>query len=1051
MATISSTIRIVDAFSAPLDKLSSGLAKSQSGFNKLKNSLTGNVFSGASKQSGSLFKSMVGGTVVGGMINNAMGAVSNGIHSMIGELNEASTSWQTFEGNMNQIGKSPAQIAAAKKDMQQFAQQTIYSASDMSNTYSQLAAVGIKNTGQLVKGFGGLAAAATNPSQAMKTLSEQATQMAAKPKAQWADFKLMMEQSPAGMAAVAKTMGTDLNGLIQKIQAGEVSSKSLLNAIAKTGTNTNFSKMATQYKTVGQAMDGLKETLANKLQPAFDKVGKVGIDAISKITDSLDNVSFEKLGDTLANGLRSAIEILTPIIKSLGTGIKQIFEGFNDSGAISNIKNAFATIADSVNTLLSSTTNFSGGSFFTELGEISGTAVSGVANALAGISRVLGSFNTAQLELLAAAFVSLKFGLKGLALAGVVAALGQLNSVDPGTLTGIATAITTLASAFAAFKIVGEVSSVVTEITSAFSQIRTAITSLVTGLSTIGAAVGVGLAPIAIIVVAITAVIIGAVMAWQDNFMGFRDVMTGIFSNLGQIFSPLISAIQNLGQAIQPVAGVVLPMLKGALEGISAGVILAIALAIGVFADALTSVISIATAVVSAIKAIVQGFHALGDALTGNFSGAKRDIEDAKNAVSSLGDALGHVGHFDNTANIMGQFSKIKFGAQDTASSVNSTKMSPKVDTSTANAQLASLGNKTIPAPKVEQPKFNMSNPFQSLISQSQSTKIPAPQVEQPKMPDTSSITSKLQSGMPKTLPGPTIQQPKVEGGGNLTSQITNSVPKTLPAPKVEQPTVPSPKLSASVQTIPAPKVGTPVVPTPKMPSVLATIPAPKVGTPVVPQPTMPTITATIPAPHVGTPNMSGVVSAVSSGMAAAAGAAIAGGAALVSAVRSAVNQAVAAARSAAGAMRAAGVMIGAGLAQGMWSQVGAVAAAANALVAQANRAARAKAQIHSPSRLFAEVGDYIGQGLAKGMEGTTGLVSNASSGMIEEAELSVPSITPESVPTSSTSNTTDNSTAINIEEGAIVIQGSGNTETDADTLISILERRIIELKNKAL
>lgn len=41
----------------------------------------------------------------------------------------------------------------------------------------------------------------------MKTLSEQATQMAAKPKVQWQDFKLMLEQTPAGISAVAKTMG----------------------------------------------------------------------------------------------------------------------------------------------------------------------------------------------------------------------------------------------------------------------------------------------------------------------------------------------------------------------------------------------------------------------------------------------------------------------------------------------------------------------------------------------------------------------------------------------------------------------------------------------------------------------------------------------------------------------------------------------------------------------------------------------------------------------------------------------------------------------------
>ena len=64
------------------------------------------------------------------------------------------------------------------------------------------------------------------------------------------------------------------------------------------------------------------------------------------------------------------------------------------------------------------------------------------------------------------------------------------------------------------------------------------------------------------------------------------------------------------------------------------------------------------------------------------------------------------------------------------------------------------------------------------------------------------------------------------------------------------------------------------------------------------------------------------------------------------------------------------GAMIGQGLAQGMYSALGAVTAAANALVAQAERAAQAKAKIHSPSRLFRDnVGRYIAQGIAVGIE----------------------------------------------------------------------------------
>ncbi|HFI0694766.1 TPA: tape measure protein [Streptococcus suis] len=82
---------------------------------------------------------------------------------------------------------------------------------------------------------------------------------------------------------------------------------------------------------------------------------------------------------------------------------------------------------------------------------------------------------------------------------------------------------------------------------------------------------------------------------------------------------------------------------------------------------------------------------------------------------------------------------------------------------------------------------------------------------------------------------------------------------------------------------------------------------------------------------------------------------------------------------SAVASMKEVGVMIAQGLAQGMRSALGSVTSAANALVAQAERAARAKAQIHSPSRLFRDnVGRYIAQGIAIGIENNGASVMNS-------------------------------------------------------------------------
>lgn len=468
MAEISATIKINDAFSAPLSKLAAGLSKGQSGFSKLKSALSGDVFQGASKSSNSMFKSMTGGIVVGNLISKGMGLAASGVRSMVGELNEASTSWQTFEGNMHQLGKSPAEINRAKSEMQKFAQQTIYSASDMSSTYAQLAAVGVKNTGKLVKGFGGLAAASDNPQQAMKTLSEQATQMAAKPKVQWQDFKLMLEQTPAGISAVAKTMGKSTTELIKNIQDGKVKTQDFLNAVAKTGTNANFSKMATQYKTVGQAMDGLKETLANKLQPQFDKVSQVGIKAVSGITDKLANLNWDALG----NGILSAINKVQPILANLGNGFKQMFDGFNSSGAGKSIVDMFDSIADAGKKLTGTLSKGKGGtSFFKQLGQLGGGALSTVAQAISGVADAVGKMDPSSLMALARAFIVLKGGLKGIAIMAIVKGLQQLNGLSPGTIENIASALTKLAYAFVILKAVGKGMQMLKGIHDAFSSL----------------------------------------------------------------------------------------------------------------------------------------------------------------------------------------------------------------------------------------------------------------------------------------------------------------------------------------------------------------------------------------------------------------------------------------------------------------------------------------------------------------------------------------------------------------------------------------------------
>ena len=120
---------------------------------------------GAADSLAGKLKSGLGFGVLTGIGMKAFSTLTSAASGFVGELESTSAAWKTFEANASR-NHGEAEIAAVKKELQDFATQTIYSASDMATTYGQLDAVGIQSAESLVKGFGGIAAAAENPAPA---------------------------------------------------------------------------------------------------------------------------------------------------------------------------------------------------------------------------------------------------------------------------------------------------------------------------------------------------------------------------------------------------------------------------------------------------------------------------------------------------------------------------------------------------------------------------------------------------------------------------------------------------------------------------------------------------------------------------------------------------------------------------------------------------------------------------------------------------------------------------------------------------------------------
>lgn len=425
-------------------------SSAQSGVSKLK-SLFGGLESAGSKV-GSVFKSVLGANLISGAISTGIGAITGGIRDMASELNGSQKAWKTFEGNLQAFGRSADEIKAAKTEMQDFATKTIYSASDMASTYSQLDAVGTKNVGSLVKAFGGLAASAENPAQAMKSLSTQATQMASKPKVAWMDFKIMMEQAPAGMAAVAKEMGMSTAELVAAVQDGKIKTEDFFDAMNRAGNSDAFQKMATEFKTVDQAIDGAKESLSNKLMPAFEKLNQFGIKAVNALSDALEKINFDKLADGLGKFLdginvEGIITKVSGFISELVAKVQTFWSAFANTGAVTAFVGAIQSIAGAIGHVWQSLTATE---VLTTLGTVLGNVVKWLSQAATAVADFVSGLDPGTIQNVATAIVGIGTALLGIK-AGVKIAKTLKSAFDFGkTLVSLVSNILGLTAAQAA-------------------------------------------------------------------------------------------------------------------------------------------------------------------------------------------------------------------------------------------------------------------------------------------------------------------------------------------------------------------------------------------------------------------------------------------------------------------------------------------------------------------------------------------------------------------------------------------------------------------------
>lgn len=899
------------------------------------------TLSSVTKQSDSFLSKLKNSAVFGAFASvgaSAMHTVTSAISGTISELSASNVAWKTFEGNMQMLGQSSSEINKTKKALQQYATQTIYSASDMSQTYSQFAAVGTKNCLQLVKGFGGLASAAENPKQAMKTLSQQGTQMAAKPMVAWQDFKLMLEQTPAGIAAVAREMGMSTSELVSAVQSGTVKTEDFFNAVEKAGNSKAFTKMATQYKSVGQAMDGLKETLANKLMPAYDKLSQIGIKALSSIIDGLDGFD----ANILTNGIDKVIDT-----------VKRFGKAFENTGAIKAFKQALSDVGGAIKNVMS---QFKDTGLIEKFGKAFGQVVKFVSQAISAVSKFIGKLNGAQLSGIVGSVLGVVGGFK---------AFNFLKSFNPfnifkknaeegvegatkavrGSKSKIATIIKSIGdsgkniglgfkSAFQglswALKQLSQMLKVANPVN--ILALGGALFMVAAGIALIGES-GNGLSSIAeSLGKAFSEVIATTIDAVTQALIALAPVLPTICDAFAQL-SPLVEAfgdafgtvIESVGNAIANIVNAIGPVIESVVQ-IIANAIVQIVQAIAPFAPAIADMVQ---AISDAIQSICDAFIAL-------VQNIQPIVESVKDLVQQLGDSISQV--FESASDVITSFGDAVSGILDSLAGV--------IDSIGQSALNAGKGFKELAKGIQIITGLNLLDMAASLGAVA--TGVGAIATASSGIGDAGTQIMNLAIGLGLLV-----------GYTDSLSGLASVMPSVISSfSGIES--ISGPLASASGAMVQFASSASGLVGS----TTVASSALIALGVAL----TQVAIQGGQAGTQLGTKFKTGLQSGLTQS---------------VSVARSMSRSITSVLKSASSGAYTVGQMIGNGLANGMASTLGRVSAIATRLAQEAEKATRAAAKVHSPSRVFMAIGNYIGEGFAIGIEQTARMVRKATESIV--------------------------------------------------------------------
>lgn len=280
----------------------------------------GNVDKSAGKSSSGFGKFGAVAGAVGGLVSSGISKALDAIGDLTGDIVEASDSADKFKSTLNFAGLDTGTIDALTAKTQTYADQTVYSISDIRNVTAQLAANGVQGFDKLAEAAGNLNAVAGGNAETFSSVGMVLTQTAGAGKLTTENWNQLADAIPGASGKLQEAMlknGAYTGNFRDAMADGEISAEEFNQAIMDLGMTDAAKEAATSTSTIEGAMGNLEASIVGVGTTILDQFKGPLTSGISMVAQRISGLS---------GVFTSLVQTIGPILSQIGTTFQTAFQ-----------------------------------------------------------------------------------------------------------------------------------------------------------------------------------------------------------------------------------------------------------------------------------------------------------------------------------------------------------------------------------------------------------------------------------------------------------------------------------------------------------------------------------------------------------------------------------------------------------------------------------------------------------------------------------------------------------------------------------------------------